>query len=658
MGEFKHFTRAELAGEAGVDPWEINRTLQTGNPGKIDAIADGIHRAGVAAGEVDSDFDHARKQFRDAWVSDGSHSPIDESGEVQRITASVGAHRDQLKAIATKYEAIAAALAKAQRDADAEIAALEQQLHAVDEQMDAADRLMATDPTTAQNVSKVAKALAVEFVEKAGEEIHGYRSTYAAVLADAEAVLKANGSPLAPEVPDIPVVDPAVQQATDQLKQLTDQAVVDQMAKVRSIQKALDDAAADAYVHGPGTSEGEAALAKVNRLKGELASALDDLGNIPDYSKLDPRAVTVGADGHVFGDYTVDGQPVQMYGQLKNGTGEIFDQARQTSFTFKDGKLVGMNRLDPGKVTPDDELLFNAVTAAVGAPEMAVGAKAVGELGVQGIKRLLTREGFDLTGPGFAAGDVLPHAMTGAEAQAAMAEERLRGTRGLFDAYPPDSPHTAGPGVTHPGEPPRAGAGDHLPAKPPNLGEANSADVPAGTGSHEPSNAADSPHAGAGNDDIHHSTSGDGDVPHGGFVGPYQLPDSAQLTPPPDGAYFWSGRNGDGIGVGPESAGGSGAADMYAGSHGTTLEGLIDSNKISPPKWSPDNPMAEKWWSEVSRIYAENARGDVHAVIGSNLRPGNIWENVELPRLMTNPNVTRIVVVDPDTGMERVVFER
>ncbi|MFL0292789.1 toxin glutamine deamidase domain-containing protein [Mycobacterium sp. SMC-18] len=449
MGEFKHFTRDELAGAAGIDPWLIDKSLQAGDPAKIDAIADGVHRAGMAAGEVDGDFESARKQFRDAWVSDGAHSPINESAEVRRITTSVGAHRDQLKVIGAKYEQIAAALAKAQRAADTDIAALEKQLHAIDEQMDAAESRAATDPTGAQNTLEAAKALAIQFVQTAGDEIKGLRSTYAAVLAEAETVLKANGSPLAPEVPDIPLVDPAAQQATDELKRLTDQAVIDQMAKVRAIQKALDRAAADAYVHGPGTPEGDAALAKTRQLRTELASALDDLGNIPDYSKLDPKAVAAGADGHLLGDYTVDGLPAQLYGQLKNGSGQIFDQARQTSYTFKDGKLVGMSRLDQGRVTPDDELLFNAVTAAVGAPEAAAGVKAAGELGVQGLKRLLSKEGFDVTAAPIAASDVLPHAMTAAEAQAAMAEERLRpgGLHGVFDAYPAGTP-TEPPSIT------------------------------------------------------------------------------------------------------------------------------------------------------------------------------------------------------------------
>ncbi|MCV7101197.1 hypothetical protein [Mycobacterium palustre] len=88
------------------------------------------------------------------------------------------------------------------------------------------------------------------------------------------------------------------------------------------------------------------------------------------------------------------------------------------------------------------------------------------------------------------------------------------------------------------------------------------------------------------------------------------------------------------------------------------MEGLLERNGVKPPKWSFDDPAAEQWWSQVSGMYAENTQGEVHAVIGSNLRPGNVWETIELKRLIENPNVTKIVIIDPETGGETTIFER
>jgi hypothetical protein len=125
------------------------------------------------------------------------------------------------------------------------------------------------------------------------------------------------------------------------------------------------------------------------------------------------------------------------------------------------------------------------------------------------------------------------------------------------------------------------------------------------------------------------------------------------------GQFFWSGRTSEGLGVGPKSAGGNGAAESFATSNGgTTLEGLLDRNGVIQPKWSFDDPAAEEWWSRISGLYAENVQGEVRAVVGSNLRPGNVWETVELPRLMANANVTKIVIIDPETGVETTIFER
>lgn len=138
----------------------------------------------------------------------------------------------------------------------------------------------------------------------------------------------------------------------DDIRRATNQAVLDQMAKVRAAQRALDKAIADVYAHGPGSPEGEAASAQLPKLKADLAHALDDLGKIPDYTGVDPASVNVTPDGHFMFTYNVNGQPVQVVGQLKNGTGEFFDQATGTYYIFNGGKLTGMRTPDPGRWKP------------------------------------------------------------------------------------------------------------------------------------------------------------------------------------------------------------------------------------------------------------------------------------------------------------------
>ena len=88
------------------------------------------------------------------------------------------------------------------------------------------------------------------------------------------------------------------------------------------------------------------------------------------------------------------------------------------------------------------------------------------------------------------------------------------------------------------------------------------------------------------------------------------------------------------------------------------MEGLIESKGIKMPEWDINNSSSIKAWEDVSATYANNVSGNVRAVVGSNLREGNIWGNVELPRLKNNPNVTQITTIDPKTLIETVIFKR
>ncbi len=118
-----------------------------------------------------------------------------------------------------------------------------------------------------------------------------------------------------------------------------------------------------------------------------------------------------------------------------------------------------------------------------------------------------------------------------------------------------------------------------------------------------------------------------------------------------DSAFFWSGRTN---GVGGDKQ----AAKIAAKHGGKTWDMLIEERDIKMPPWDTANPTSIKAWEDISAEYANGASGEVRAVIGDKLRPGNIWETKELPRLRANSAVTKITAIDPLTEVETVVFTR
>ena len=124
-----------------------------------------------------------------------------------------------------------------------------------------------------------------------------------------------------------------------------------------------------------------------------------------------------------------------------------------------------------------------------------------------------------------------------------------------------------------------------------------------------------------------------------------------RLKTDPDTAFFWSGRT-DGIG------GMDVAKKIAKNKGGVTLESTIDDTNIVMPEWDFNTPSSVTAWEEASNVYAEQVSGEIRAVVGSELRPGNIWENIELPRLKANPNVTKVTTIDSKTGVEKIIFER
>ncbi len=116
-------------------------------------------------------------------------------------------------------------------------------------------------------------------------------------------------------------------------------------------------------------------------------------------------------------------------------------------------------------------------------------------------------------------------------------------------------------------------------------------------------------------------------------------------------SFFWSGKT-NGIG------GVNLAMEIASSKGGTTLEGLIDAKNIDLPNWDLSNPQSVEAWKEVSRLYAEQASGEVRAIIGKDLRPDSLWETIELPALKNNRKVVKIITIDPQTLKEKIIFNR
>lgn len=484
-------SRGLLSMFAGGDPWTLNATLQSGRPAQIANLGQAFHSAGQSTQEADRAFAEARGRL-EAWTRDGGQHPITDSAELQRTVTGLHLQAGQLPKIAVDLETIAAALAQTQGTATGYIDALDARLQTLDDWIGEADDMIKQDEqllAQAENDDDICELEddidrleqyiedcereAIDDTRTTLQSLERIRDEYADGLKKAKANLRTDG--LDPnairafdgegQAPgDIPPSGFEASELAD-LQRVMNQAVVDQMAKVRAAQKAVDDAAKAAYTNGPGSPEAEAALARLPELKKNLADALNDLGKLPDYGGIDPDSMRASADGHFLFGYNADGQPVQVTGQLKNGAGEVFDQGTGTYYTFKDGKLVGMRTPDPGRVEATDEPLFTAVTLAVGAPEL----KAGGEAAIQGFKSLLERRAIGLGGD-LTSENVLGQTFRAAEARTEQAQQQLAAEHvpaslppGAAGEHPPPVTTTDHPAPAPAHDPPPVGGGTHVP---------------------------------------------------------------------------------------------------------------------------------------------------------------------------------------------------
>lgn len=74
--------------------------------------------------------------------------------------------------------------------------------------------------------------------------------------------------------------------------------------------------------------------------------------------------------------------------------------------------------------------------------------------------------------------------------------------------------------------------------------------------------------------------------------------------------------------------------------------------------YDPVVPSSVQAWQSISTELAKNASGDVRVVLGSQVRPQSIWELFELPALINNSAVQKVIGIDPKTGAEKIIFQR
>ncbi|MCX2941478.1 putative alpha/beta hydrolase, partial [Mycobacterium pinniadriaticum] len=106
-----HISIGALIGEAGGDPWQVDETMQSGDPGAIAELGRAFYSAGACTAETYAEFEQAQARFRASWNREGGEHPINDSAEVQRATTRLLVQRDQLPAIGADLSGIAANLA-------------------------------------------------------------------------------------------------------------------------------------------------------------------------------------------------------------------------------------------------------------------------------------------------------------------------------------------------------------------------------------------------------------------------------------------------------------------------------------------------------------------------------------------------------------------
>lgn len=192
--QLKHLRIEDLVAGAGGDPWELNRTIQSGSPGEISELADAFHQASGCLLDTKDEFDAAKQRFAAAWDrQDSGEHPINDSAEVRRATKSLQLNQDQLSRVAVDLQNIAAALAEAQRGAAISVRNLDMQLQLIDDQI---DREIAAAAANGADVDvSTLRDAAVDRTRESSDVVRAVRDTYSEQLETSRRAMADDGYP-------------------------------------------------------------------------------------------------------------------------------------------------------------------------------------------------------------------------------------------------------------------------------------------------------------------------------------------------------------------------------------------------------------------------------------------------------------------------------
>ena len=113
----------------------------------------------------------------------------------------------------------------------------------------------------------------------------------------------------------------------------------------------------------------------------------------------------------------------------------------------------------------------------------------------------------------------------------------------------------------------------------------------------------------------------------------------------PGAAIFWTGKV---KGVSVEKQ----AHALAVQTGGITLDMLLAKNNAVMPFYDPKKADTVNHWNTASLLFAQQASGDVRSIMGTERRPDNVFETIELKALKGNKAVRSVTKIDGANGIK------